>query len=133
MSKNKLLGIILKIESVSSPQNTERGTSGAQIYLITQSLKDVMTTDEVNLIRRICQAQEELLLLMTSSYEAFLDSSNFEEYEISMKDQERKSYDKKHISIRKTMSIRGSITSSSNNSITVLSQSALLKQTDIIP
>jgi hypothetical protein len=123
----------MKIESVGSPQNTDRGTAGAQIYLITQSLKDVMTMDQVTLMRRICQAQEELLLLMTSSYEAFLESSNFEEYEISMKDQERKTYDQKHISTRNTTSFHVSNKSSSSNSITVLSQSAILKQTDIIP
>lgn len=124
--------MITKIESVSSPQNTERGTSGEQIFLITQSLKGAMIVDPIVFTRRICQAQEELLLLMTPSYEAFLESSNFEEYETSMKDQERKTYDQKHVSTRNmTNSSSQTRKSTSSNSITVLSQSAILKQTDI--
>jgi hypothetical protein len=98
ISKEKLVDLIAKIEVISGEGGSnanETQTIESQIYLITQSLKDAGFLSLEALCKRISQAQDEILLLMTPLYERFLDSNNYRDYEVSMKDQERKNYTEK--------------------------------------
>lgn len=95
-AKGKLDEMFLQIETCRGVRATEIKVVDSQILLITRNLKDIETLDVDSVCRKICQAQDELLLLMTPSYEAFLDSSNYEAFEILMKKNERKVYSEKH-------------------------------------
>ena len=82
-------------ESCKGVRATEIKVIESQIFLITRNLKEIESLDAETVCRKICQAQDELLLLMTPSYEAFLNSSNYEAFEILMKKNERKVYGEK--------------------------------------
>ena len=99
--------MFLQIESYRGVRATEMKVIESQIFLITRNLKDVESMDTESVCRKICQAQDELLLLMTPSYEAFLDSSNYEAFEILMKKNERKVYSEKSPSMSQQPSING--------------------------
>ena len=97
-------------ESCKGIRATEIKVIESQIFLITRNLKDIESLDTETVCRKICQAQDELLLLMTPSYEAFLDSSNYEAFEILMKKNERKVYGDKSASQSQQVSLNADST-----------------------
>ena len=95
LSKKKMVDMVNDIEQLRAKCGIEKETIEGQIFLITEGLRDAVSAvsvDEDALHRRITQAQEEIILLITPFYDDFLESSHFRDFELTLLEKERKSY-----------------------------------------
>lgn len=92
-AKTKLCAAMYSIKHTSSAVLNEAERVENQIYLITQGLRDdVISLTIVDLERKLSQAQDEMLLIMTPFYDRFLKSASYKEFEVTNKAKERRSY-----------------------------------------
>ena len=99
-AKTKLCAVMYSIRHISSSVSTEAERVQNQLYLITQGLRDdviALTIEDLN--RKLCQAQDEILLIMTPFYDRFLKSASYKEFEVANKAKERRSYNENSSSV----------------------------------
>lgn len=93
IAKTKLCAAVYGLKPIISSVTIEAEKVENRIYLITQGMRDdifSMSVDHMD--RKLSQAQDEILLLLTPFYDGFLKSKSYQEFEITCKAKERRSY-----------------------------------------
>ena len=99
-AKTKLCAAMYSIRHISSSVLTGAERVENQLYLITQGLRDdVIALTIEDLDRKLSQAQDEILLIMTPFYDRFLKSASYNEFEVTNKAKEIRSYNENTSSV----------------------------------